>query len=177
MAGCSRGASKPVATMMECASHEVTLPARAESPRVEPRPSSSAVAEFTAPAGDVGRIGPFRLLSELGRGGMGIVYRGWDEPLSRVVAIKVLRPEHAEAADRYRLVREAQLAARFQNDHAVMIHSVVDPPDGLPYLVMEYVPGPTLAELIDSTDRPAPGGSRPWWPRSPLHSTPLMPPA
>ncbi len=87
---------------------------------------------------------------------MGIVYRAWDEPLRRVVALKVLRPEHAGAADRLRLVREAQLASRFQNDHAVTIHAVVDPPDGLPYLVMEYVSGPTLAELIGSGRRPAP---------------------
>ena len=77
---------------------------------------------------------------------MGIVYRAWDEPLGRVVAVKVLRPEHAGEADRLRLVREARLASQFQNDHAVTIHSVVDPPDGLPYLVMEYVDGPTLAD-------------------------------
>jgi eukaryotic-like serine/threonine-protein kinase len=111
---------------------------------------------FADPEADIGRIGPFRLLDELGRGGMGIVYRAWDEPLRRVVALKVLRPEHAEAADRLRLVREAQLAARFQNDHAVTIHSVVDPADGLPYLVMEYVRGQTLAELIGSGQRPEP---------------------
>ena len=73
-----------------------------------------------------------------------------------MVALKVLRPEHAAPADRLRLVREAQLASRFQNDHAVTIHSVVDPPDGLPYLVMEYVHGPTLAERISSGDLPPP---------------------
>ena len=87
---------------------------------------------------------------------MGIVYRAWDEPLRRVVALKVLRPEHAEATDRLRLVQEAQLAARFQNDHVVTIHAVVDPVGGLPYLVMEYVPGQTLAELIGSGNRPGP---------------------
>ena len=111
---------------------------------------------FAEPEADIGRIGPFRLLDELGRGGMGIVYRAWDEPLGRVVAVKVLRPEHVGAVDRLRLVREAQLASRFQNDHAVTIHSVVDPPDGLPYLVMEYVQGPTLAELIGSGRSPPP---------------------
>jgi tetratricopeptide (TPR) repeat protein len=116
----------------------------------------AAVVGFTEPEADIGRIGAFRLLDELGRGGMGIVYRAWDEPLCRVVALKVLRPEHAEAADRLRLVQEAQLAARFQNDHAVTIYSVVDPPGGLPYLVMEHVQGPTLAELIDSGRRPEP---------------------
>ena len=111
---------------------------------------------FAEPEAEIGMIGPFRLLSELGRGGMGIVYRAWDEPLSRVVAVKVLRPEHIGPVDRVRLVREAQCASRFQNEHAVTVHSVVDPPDGLPYLVMEYVQGPTLAELISANRSPAP---------------------
>ena len=108
------------------------------------------------PEADIGRIGVFRLLDELGRGGMGIVYRAWDVLLRRVVALKVLRPEHAGAADRLRLVREAQLASKFQSDHAVTVHAVVDPPDGPPYLVMEYVQGPTLAKLIDSGGRSSP---------------------
>ena len=103
---------------------------------------------------DLGRIGAFRLLKELGRGGMGIVYRAWDESLCRVVALKVLRPERCEEVDRHRLVREAQLAARFRDDHAVSVYSVVNPEAALPYLVMEYVEGPTLAELIASGLRP-----------------------
>ena len=69
------------------------------------------------------------------------------------MALKVLRPEQAAEADRKSLVREAQLAASFHNDHAVMIHAVVNPEGGLPYLVMEYVEGPTLAELIGSKER------------------------
>ena len=108
-----------------------------------PDPTSEANGP-PAPAADLGRLGPYRLLNELGRGGMGIVYRAWDERLHRLVALKVLRPDQAEQADRQRLVREAQHASRFQNDHVVMIHAVVDPADGLPYLVMEYVPGRTL---------------------------------
>ncbi len=107
------------------------------------------------PNGALGSVGTFQLLNELGRGGMGIVYRAWDESLCRVVALKVLRPEHREEVDRLRLVREAQLAARFRDDHAVNVYSVVMPAEGLPYLVMEYVEGPTLAELIASGNRPA----------------------
>ena len=106
------------------------------------------------PQSDLGSIGSFRLLNELGRGGMGIVYRAWDESLCRVVALKVLRPERSEEVDRLRLVREAQLAARFRDDHAVSVYSVVNPEGALPYLVMEYVEGPTLAELIASGIRP-----------------------
>ena len=116
----------------------------------------------TAPAGDLGRLGPYRLLDELGRGGMGIVYRAWDEALHRMVAVKVLRPDQSEPADRQRLVREAQHASRFQDDHVVMIHAVVDPPDGLPYLVMEYVPGRTLGETLSAADPPGPRQVAAW---------------
>jgi tetratricopeptide (TPR) repeat protein len=130
-------------------------------PDTAPDPTSEANGP-PAPAGDLGCLGPYRLLNELGRGGMGIVYRAWDEPLHRLVALKVLRPDQAEQADRQRLVREAQHASRFQNDHVVMIHAVVDPPDGLPYLVMEYVPGPTLSQKIAADSRLAPREVATW---------------
>ncbi len=98
--------------------------------------------------GDLGTLGPYRLEAEIGRGGMGIVFRAVDEALQRTVALKVLRPEQDDAAARARLVREAQLAASFRHDHVVAVYAVVDLPDSLPYLVMEYVPGPTLKALL-----------------------------
>ncbi len=61
-----------------------------------------------------------------------------------------------------RLVREAQLASCLQNDHVVMIHAVVDPPDGLPYLVMELVSGPTLGQKIAADSRLAPREVATW---------------
>jgi tetratricopeptide (TPR) repeat protein/predicted Ser/Thr protein kinase len=133
-----------------------TAPGEEATPRETAAGPTSDASGPPAPAQDLGRLGPYRLLDELGRGGMGIVYRAWDEPLHRLVALKVLRPDQAEQADRQRLVREAQHASRFQNDHVVMIHAVVDPPDSLPFLVMEYVPGRTLGEFIASADRPEP---------------------
>jgi eukaryotic-like serine/threonine-protein kinase len=131
---------------------QVALPARKEPSEIRP----PAVALAAEPGSDIGRIGSFRLLNELGRGGMGIVYRAWDESLRRLVALKILRPEQAHETDRLRLVREARLAAQFRHDHAVTVYAVATPDDGLPYLVMEYVQGPTLGELIDSPERPEP---------------------
>jgi serine/threonine-protein kinase len=121
--------------------------------------------EGPAPAptsADLGWLGCYRLLGVLGRGGMGLVYRARDESLGREVAIKVVRPDHAEAADRHRLVREAQLASRLHHDHVVTIHAVVDPPDGQPYIVMEYLPGRSLADLVGSEGRREPRQVAAW---------------
>ena len=96
--------------------------------------------------GDLGSLGPYRVLAELGRGGMGIVLRGYDDSLRRMVALKVLRPELADPDGRARLVREARLAARLRHDHVVPVYAVLDPPGGLPCVVMEFVAGPTLAQ-------------------------------
>jgi tetratricopeptide (TPR) repeat protein len=110
---------------------------------------------FEAPGqpGELGRLGPYRVQAELGRGGMGVVFRAYDEALARPVAVKVLRPELDEPAARGRLLREAQLAAQFRHDHVVTVHAVVSPPGRPPYLVMEYVPGPSLAALLATEKR------------------------
>ena len=131
-------------------------PAGEERPGASRAESHGPPHASSEPESDIGRIGAFRLKSELGRGGMGIVFRAWDESLSRTVALKVLRPEHASSSDRLRLVREAQLASQFHHEHAVMIYSIVDEPDQSPYLVMEYVDGPALSELTGLKERPGP---------------------
>jgi tetratricopeptide (TPR) repeat protein len=103
--------------------------------------------------GDLGVLGPYRVEEELGRGGMGIVLRARDDTLRRPVALKVLRPELVDAHSRARFVLEAQAAAQVRHDHVVDVYAVADPPDGPPYLVMEYLPGPTLAALIRARQR------------------------
>ena len=139
----------------------LALSARNEEPDLLPGGSSPAALR-AEPIGDTSRIASFRLLNELGRGGMGIVYRAWDESLQRLVALKVLRPGRTEETDRLRLVREARVTVQFRHDHAVMVHAVACPDDGLPYLVMEYVLGSTLAQLIDSPERPEPRAIATW---------------
>ena len=76
--------------------------------------------------------------------------------LDRVVALKVLRPALAHGRDRIRFVREARAAAQVRHDHVVEVHAVVNPADGLPYIVMEYLAGPTLAQAIERAGRLGP---------------------
>ncbi|HWE36298.1 MAG TPA: protein kinase [Isosphaeraceae bacterium] len=99
----------------------------------------------------IGRFGPYEVLGVIGRGGWGIVLKGFDPALHRPVAIKVLAPQYATSATaRRRFVREARAAASISHDHVVTIHAV-DECKGLPYLVMQYVAGKSLQERIDHT--------------------------
>src|SRR5919106_132785 len=87
----------------------------------------------------------YRLDSELGRGGMGTVYRATDLELKREVAVKVLSATSQTAEARERLIREARAAAALNHPHIVTIHDVGEQ-NGLPFLVMELIPGPRLSQ-------------------------------
>src|SRR3970282_2865683 len=83
----------------------------------------------------------YTIEGEIGRGGMGVVYRARDERLHRRVAIKVLPPELAFQKEiRQRFTREAQTAARLSHPHTVPIHDVGDG-NGLVYFIMGLVAG------------------------------------
>jgi serine/threonine protein kinase len=87
--------------------------------------------------------------SEIGRGGMGVVYSARDERLKRRVAIKVLPPELAFREEiRLRFLREAETAARLSHPHIVPIFSVGEGPDGLVYFVMAFVDGEPLSAKL-----------------------------
>ena len=103
---------------------------------------------------DEGRriAGRYRLTEQIGRGGMGTVWRADDEVLGRQVAIKRLHARPELSADELatlfeRTRREARSAARIAHPNVIVVHDVVDD-EGRPCIVMEYVPGPTLAELL-----------------------------
>ncbi len=125
-----------------------TAPNLSASVTPPPDPSAGGGA-----SGEPRVLGPYTLEEELGRGGMGIVFRAHDAALGRTVAVKVLRPELADEQARARVLREARAAARFRHEHAVVVHAVDHTPDGLPYLVMEHVAGPSLAGLLHSRGR------------------------
>jgi serine/threonine protein kinase len=108
--------------------------------------------DFLTPSekpGHLGRLGHYEVTEVIGRGGMGVVLKAFDEILQRVVAIKVMAPQLAACAtSRKRFTREAQAAAAVRNDHVIDIHAVEEAKE-LPYLVMEYVSGMSLQERLD----------------------------
>ncbi|MCI0683250.1 MAG: protein kinase [Gemmataceae bacterium] len=113
------------------------------------------------PAGVGRRLGRYELRAELGRGGFGVVYRGFDTQLQRDVAIKAPHREWAAHAEsRTRALREAQSAARLRHPGIVPIHEVGEDDGGL-FIVYAFMPGPTLAQVYRDT-RPAPNQIAEW---------------
>ena len=93
-------------------------------------------------------FGDFTLMGELGRGGMGVVYRAQQKSLNRVVALKMIREAHlASTDDGARFRAEAEAAARLHHPNIVTVYEV-GTHEGQAYFCMEYVPGPTLAQRI-----------------------------
>jgi len=94
------------------------------------------------------RIGHYRIVSELGRGGMGVVYKAHEESLNRFVAIKVLGEHLMEDPTQIeRFIREAQSAASLNHPNIVQIYSVSEDND-LHYFAMEYVSGRSLQQIL-----------------------------
>src|SRR3989442_2457759 len=90
------------------------------------------------------RIKHFRILEEVGAGGMGVVYRAHDERLDRDVALKVLAPGLlADEKARRRFRREALALSRLNHPGIATIHDF-DSDDGVEFLVMEFIPGESL---------------------------------
>lgn len=96
----------------------------------------------------LGRIGRFRLLEEIGYGGMGVVYRAQQLDLDRIVAIKMITGTDALSPEvRRRFRAEAEAAAKLQHPHIVQILEVGND-DRQPYFSMEYISGGSLETLI-----------------------------
>jgi serine/threonine-protein kinase len=108
--------------------------------------------DFLSPSDDpamLGRVGRYEILGVIGQGGMGVVLKGFDRPLNRTIAIKLLAPElAANGVARRRFAREAQAAAAVVHQHVIAIQGVAEHRN-LPYLVMPYLPGQSLQQRID----------------------------
>ena len=102
------------------------------------------------------RLGPYEILSALGAGGMGEVYRARDTKLNRDVALKVLPPAFTADADRVaRFEREARLLASLNHPHIGSIYGLEDT-GGAPALVLELVEGDTLDDRVRRGPLPVP---------------------
>lgn len=94
------------------------------------------------------RLGKYQIQEQIGRGGMGVVWKAFDPDLRRTVAIKVLGEHLAHSpTSRRRFQREARAAAAISHPHVLTIHSVEEDA-GVPFLVMEYVRGQSLKEYV-----------------------------
>src|ERR1700676_4109430 len=94
------------------------------------------------------RLGPYEILSSIGAGGMGEVYRARDTRLDRIVAIKVLPTHLADRPElRERFEREARTIASLNHPHICTLHDI-GKQDGVDFLVMELVEGETLEHRL-----------------------------
>ena len=114
----------------------------------------------SGPPSEVGaipeRLGPFRLIRQLGAGGMGIVYLAEQEDLNRQVAVKLIRPEHLYfPGSRERFRREVEAVASLQHVAIASVFTVGED-NSMPYFSMEFIDGPSLATVVNRLAGQAP---------------------
>ncbi len=123
--------------------------AEAPSAEVGSAPETGSDGATTGSVQAIGRqVGHFRVLGLLGRGGMGVVYRGRDLILDREIALKTILPEYRlNSRRRQRLMREARMASKLSHPSIVPIFEVFES-EGNPWIAMQLVEGPTLASHL-----------------------------
>jgi WD40 repeat protein/tRNA A-37 threonylcarbamoyl transferase component Bud32 len=95
----------------------------------------------------------YELLEEVGRGGMGVVFRARHRLIGRDVAVKMLREDYLAEADRARLMAEAETVARLQHPNIAQLYEVGEV-SGRPFLVFEYLSGGTLSQRLNGVPQP-----------------------
>jgi serine/threonine protein kinase/CHAT domain-containing protein/Tfp pilus assembly protein PilF len=98
------------------------------------------------------RLGQYEILGKLGNGSMGVVFKARHTELDKVVALKVLKGEHADEVTIARFKNEIRAVGRLEHPNIVVAHDAGEL-DGIHYLVMEYVDGMDLARLVERCDR------------------------
>src|SRR5678816_1569700 len=107
------------------------------------------------------RLGPYEVLSAIGAGGMGEVYKARDTRLERLVALKVIQQSVASSQEmRERFEREARAISSLDHPHICILYDVCREAD-VSFLVMQYLEGETLADRLARAGKPASDPSRP----------------
>jgi serine/threonine protein kinase len=143
---------------------EPTLPGTGPILPPAPVPDSTTLFKVTQHTAQVtpltGTFGEYELLSEIGRGGMGVVYKARQKKLNRDVALKmILDGRLATQEDLHRFLIEAKAAARLQHPNIVTVHEIGEV-DGQHYFSMEFVEGDTLARRLVSGPLPSKKAAR-----------------
>jgi WD40 repeat protein len=129
------------------------------APAFGPLPNADAVTRPDSTPPDITKRAPpaipgYDILGELGRGGMGVVYKARQILLNRPCALKmILAGTHATSEAAARFLTEAEAIARLEHPHIVQIHHVGEA-DGLPFFELEYVPGGSLDQALGGTPWP-----------------------
>lgn len=98
------------------------------------------------------KIGKYEILEELGKGGMGVVYKAYDPQIDREVAIKVILEKSLDIPEiKARFYREARTAGRLSHENIAIVHDLGEI-DGKTYIVMEYLGGADLRSIIDNNE-------------------------
>ncbi len=133
-------------------SHTLAMPVEQYKPETAADLDITSLLQWLSPSDDpqaAGRVGPFEITGIVGSGGMGVVLKARDPALDRYVAIKVLAPHLASSQSaRRRFAREARAAAAVIHENVIAIYQVAHC-HNLPYLVMPYLPDPSLQQRID----------------------------
>ncbi len=113
-------------------------------------PNASISSNASASSKDGEWIGPFELVEEIGRGGMGVVFKARDQRLDRTIALKML-PHHlsADSSAKNRFIAEARAAAALEHPNIATIYDIGEAPDGRLYIAMAFYEGETLRDRIN----------------------------
>jgi tetratricopeptide (TPR) repeat protein/tRNA A-37 threonylcarbamoyl transferase component Bud32 len=112
-------------------------------------PVEDSTAEESSLSGNIRYAGDYELQEEIGRGGMGVVYRVHDGDLHRMLAVKVLLERHAENEElKQRFLEEARIMGQLQHPGVAPVHEIGRLADGRPFFSMKQIKGQTLAEML-----------------------------